>query len=378
MTSTAIFNPRCVGTTGDISIKTTEEYGPGQPSVKRRRLQNAVREDSSSFSNAQFSGDGTTLVAQNGGQSLATFVLPSDLLDGSEEPHGLRTHAAIAPPTPIQSYALYPHFNLSDPSTTLCLSAAKDLPISLNNALHNDVVHGKYPLMHSRTEDYIAPSSLLWIKNGTHFLTGSLNQISIFDASYSGSGPIQTWKTAKGRSEIRLAGCMPRRGCRGTITALSTSSNGVLAAGTRERNVALYPNEGNGDCITHFHLGNQRDYLYIANGAGITQLAWSPDGTYLLVAERQSDGIQVFDVRNSHQRVAWLSGRKADTLQKLGIDIVPTVTGYEVWAGGTDGCVRMWKNPGSLQGEEMPDGAVKVHEGKTFSRNTVQQPADEE
>ena len=359
MTTTNTFYPRCVGTTGNGSTETTEEDGLEPPSLKNRRLQNAITEDSW-FSNAQFSGDGTTIVTQNGGQSLASFVLPSDLLDGSEEPHGLKPHATTTSPTPIQSYALYPHFNLSDPSTTLCLSAAKDVPISLDNALHNDVVHAKYPLINPQTEEYIAPSSLLWVKNGTHFLAGGLSRISVFDASYSGSGPMQTWKTAKGRrSETGLDGC------KGTITALSSSSTGVLAAGTRERNIALYPHEGHGDCITHFSLADQRDHLYIANGAGITQLAWSLDGTYLLVAERQSDGIQVFDLRNSHQRVAWLSGRKADTLQKLGIDVVPTSTGYEVWAGGTDGGVRMWKDPGSLEGEQSPDDVLHLHEGKT-------------
>ena len=355
MTTTNTFYPRCVGTTGNGSTETTEEDGLDQPILKRRRLRDAITEDNW-FSNAEFSGDGTTIVTQNGGQSLASFVLPSNLLDGSEEPHGLKPHATITSPTPIQSYALYPHFNLSDPSTTLCLSAAKDVPISLNNALHNDFVHAKYPLINPQTEVYIAPSSLLWIKNGTHFLTGSLHRMSIFDASYSGSGPVQTWKTAKGRSETR--------GCKGTISALSTSVNGVLAAGTRERNIALYPYEGHGHCITHFSLGDQRDYVHIANGAGITQLAWSPDGNYLLVAERQSDGIQVFDLRNSHQRVAWLSGRKAGTLQKLGIDVVPTSTGYEVWAGGTDGCVRMWKDPGSAEGEQSPDDVLHLHEGK--------------
>jgi WD40 repeat protein len=161
-------------------------------------------------------------------------------------------------------------------------------------------------------------------------------------------------------------------GCRGYISALSSNCDGILAAGSRERNIALYAQEGSGECTTQFSLADQRDSLYTPNGNGISQLAWSPDGTYLIVAERKSNGIQVFDVRNTHQRVSWLSGRNAVAWQKLGIDIVPTVTGYEVWAGGTDGCVRMWKNPGSLEDEQMPDGAVKVHEGKTFYKTPVQ------
>ncbi|KAK1018806.1 hypothetical protein LTR54_000617 [Friedmanniomyces endolithicus] len=94
---------------------------------------------------------------------------------------------------------------------------------------------------------------------------------------------------------------------------------------------------------------------------------WTPDGKYLLAAERQSDGIQVYDVRNMIHRVAWLSGRQANTTQKLGIDVVPTADGCEVWAGGTDGCVHMWNDPGLREGHVTPGLTIKMHEDPVSS-----------
>ena len=95
------------------------------------------------------------------------------------------------------------------------------------------------------------------------------------------------------------------------------------------------------------------------SGTGITSLQWTPDDSYLLVGERQSDGIHVYDVRNQLKRLAWLAGRKALTTQRLDISTVPTQSGLEVWAGGVDGVVRMWKNPGMLEGVQQPNGELE-------------------
>lgn len=103
------------------------------------------------------------------------------------------------------------------------------------------------------------------------------------------------------------------------------------------------------------------------SGTGITSLAWTPDGTYLLVGERQSDGIHVYDVRNRLKRLAWLAGRKALTTQRLGISTVPTRSGLEVWAGGMDGVVRMWQNPGLLEGVQQPNGELERMHGDAVS-----------
>jgi WD40 repeat protein len=103
-------------------------------------------------------------------------------------------------------------------------------------------------------------------------------------------------------------------------------------------------------------------------GTGITSLAWTPDGNYLLVGERQSDGIHVYDVRNQLKRVSWLAGRNALTTQRLEFSTVPTQSGLEVWAGGIDGVVRMWQNPGQLEGIQPPNAALEgMHDGSVTS-----------
>ncbi|KAI7600732.1 hypothetical protein KC346_g13143, partial [Hortaea werneckii] len=84
------------------------------------------------------------------------------------------------------------------------------------------------------------------------------------------------------------------------------------------------------------------------------------ENRYLIIAERQSDCIQVFDVRNTLQRVSTLTGREANTTQKLGIDVVPTIDGSQVWAGGTDGVVKMWENPGLAAGDQRPQREMKL------------------
>ena len=237
----------------------------------------------------------------------------------------------------------------------------------MNNVFYNEFKHAKYPFINATTEEYISPSSLAWTRDGSRFVAGSLNRISVFDAAVDGSGPISEHKTAAGRKEKKLYGAEGKRGCRGIVSALSMSSDGILAAGTLDRQIGLYANQGSGECVTAFSIADTFDSPISLRGVGITHLAWSSDGKYLLAAERRSDVIQVYDVRNTMQRVAWLSGRKADTMQKLGIDVVPTVSGYEAWAGGTDGCVRMWKYAGSIEGDHAPDGEFKAHNGKSHA-----------
>ena len=147
----------------------------------------------------------------------------------------------------------------------------------------------------------------------------------------------------------------------GLIMSLDISSDGLLAAGSANRTVGVFSSSGHGPCQTAFSVaptyGDPEASLY--SGTGITSLSWTPDGTYLLVGERQSDGIHVYDVRNRLKRLAWLAGRKALTTQRLGISTVPTQSGLEVWAGGMDGVVRMWQNPGLLEGVQQPNDELE-------------------
>ncbi|KAM0712575.1 hypothetical protein Q7P35_000021 [Cladosporium inversicolor] len=356
--------PLCIGSTGSCFSGGAVDHNSSQEDASCKYTNNFFKE-------AQFSPDGTTLVTHNHDGCLRTFVLPQDLLDESKHPHHLASHSVLTSPTNVQSYALYPGFSLQDLSTTLVLSAPVDQPLRLINAMDSSFTHATYPYIHTKTEAYIAPNSLAFHSDGSHFVAGSHGAVSIFDTSRISEGPIAKHITKP--KDPKKAATSMRDG--GLIMSLDISSDGFLAAGSANRTVGIFSSSGHGSCETAFSVaaeyGDPGASTY--SGTGITSLAWTPDGTYLLVGERQSDGIHVYDVRNRLQRLAWLSGRKALTTQRLGISTVPTQSGLEVWAGGVDGAVRMWQNPGLYEGVQQPDGELAGMHGDSVT-STVWHP----
>lgn len=306
------------------------------------------------FRNAKFAADGTSVITHSEDNRLRTYVLPTDLLDEDDKHHSLVEHSSYQAASNIQSYALYPGFDLQDSSTTLALCGSAFVPISLKNVLHYDTVHATYPFINEKNEAHLPPRSLLFTRNGTHFIAGSENILAAFDCSRDGSGPLFSHRLKPGRKAVQNSIQAQRRG---TVSALSISTDGVLALGTSLREIALYEQEGLGRCTSVFSLEAEV-------GTGVTNVEWSPCGKYLLVAERQSDVVQVYDLRDTHQKVSTLTGRNSNTTQTLNIDAIPTANGYEVWGGGLDGKVRMWKNPGRSEGPAVAEAEFKVAEGE--------------
>ena len=356
---------QCVATTGDTYCKATVDLSNDDDVTPTRRNERHRRPESNFFREAQFSRDGTTIVTQNEDQRLRTFVLPPELLDDKTAPLVLREYATFNAPSNIQSYAIQPFFDLQDPATTLVLHSSTEHPLALRNALDYTTVHAKYNLISPTTERYLTTNSVLFTRDGSHFVAGGHNRLATFDCSRNYSGPIVNHQLVPGKKAKKLYGA-ESLGCRGIVTALAINNDGLLAAGTTEREIGLYADEGQGESVVGFSVVAPPSEKKVVTGTGVMHVRWTPDGTYLLAAERQSDGIQVYDVRNMIHRVAWLSGRQANTTQKLGIDVVPTADGCEVWAGGTDGCVRMWIDPGLREGHIAPDVTIKMHEGELF------------
>jgi telomerase Cajal body protein 1 len=149
-------------------------------------------------------------------------------------------------------------------------------------------------------------------------------------------------------------------GMKGIVSALGMSSEGVLAAGTFSRWIGLYDGYGRGGTIGVFETkGSQGVEKDKWAGAGIIQLSWSTCGRYLCVVERESDGIGVWDIRGSGKRLAWLQGRYGKTNQRLETGLV----GGEIWAGGTDGLVRIWEGLGLSEGDLNPTWQFQAHDG---------------
>ena len=300
--------------------------------------------------------------------------------------HHLRPYSTHPHPSSVHALAVSPTFSLQYPQTAFFLTSPSYLPIRLLSAFTSQIL-ATYPLVKATTEAWIAPHSLLFTSpyasveqvgrdlntaGPTHFLAGSDSLISCFDLSRHGEGPVSSLPTAQGGGrKTRRGGGAP--GMRGIISALAVSNDGVLAAGTFSRWVGLYDGCGLGETVGTFQLGatdtsktNSAGGEAIDEGRGVTELKWSTCGRYLLVAERGSGGMGVWDIRFSGQRLAWLRRREAKTMQRLGVEIVAgqEPAGDEVWAGGTDGSVRVWRSLGMREGVVEPDWGFKAHDGK--------------
>ena len=346
-------NPKC--------IAQSEPAPSGDP------VDPAIQRGDDSFKNVQWSADGTCLIVTSDVNDIHTFVVPADLLADQPEPLSLSRYCTIPSCEPVNAVIGFPSFQLQDNDTTFVLSSVREHPIRLSSALGGHLV-ASYPIVNSMTEEYISPLSLTFDPTATRFIAGSDSLISVFDLSRPGQEPVTALKTGpKNSNDDRWN---PATSMRGIVSALATEpASNILAAGTFTRHVALYASAGQGDCIGSFSTeGNQADKDI--RGRGITQLHWSPCGRYLYVTERKSDGIMVYDIRQTGQLLSWMSGRDAQTNQRLGVDVFgDTGSGtYEVWAGGTDGKTRMWKDAHLQEGAVKSTFEFKAHKGMQYIR----------
>ena len=298
--------------------------------------------------------------------SILTVFRPPDLLEERPSPLRLAPYSTLPSVEPTYATAIYPFYALQDPSTTLFLSSVRDHPIRLSSALA-PVSLASYSLINPTTEAFITPHSIIYPSAlcGSHFLTGSDSLICLFDVSRPGTdGPVSWMPTIPSKRKQIVGGGVGMKGIVSALT-LNPTGDGILAAGTFTRQVGLYGSNGSGESLGTFSVAKTEAAKQIG-GRGITQLQWSPCGRYLYVAERKSDGVFVYDIRVTGQLLGWLQGRKANTNQRMKIDVVPSGEGdsHEIWAGGTDGVMRVWRNPSYNVGGKDPDWEWKVHDGK--------------
>jgi telomerase Cajal body protein 1 len=153
---------------------------------------------------------------------------------------------------------------------------------------------------------------------------------------------------------------------RGIVSCLSlqphqsSSNSSLLAAGTWTRWVGLYDAGGLGGTVATWSIASAADSNAKISGAGVSQTLWSPCGRYLFVVERKSRGVLIYDIRVTGRLVGWLKGRGAETNQRLTVDVFGKAEGdsegtneTEIWAGGVDGVVKVWKWKGI--GDESHD-----------------------
>jgi hypothetical protein len=345
---------------------------------------------------AQLSPDGTCIFTSDFNRSFSVYPIDINLQSGTNT-RSLKPYARFTSPDPIWSFAANPLFDVNDPNSTHVLISRRDRYITLHNALWNisqtpsdpnnkspvDIFNPitSYKLINPLTEAVTAPLSLTYSHSGTHFFAGHRNAIATFDLEHTDT-PIHTIPTIpSARSKLKGGG----RGFKGYISSLTLSPpstfapGGLLAAGSRTRHVGIY-DATSAEEITTFTLPGTLDGKKIKSqnanmrhvmGDGISFLKYSPCGTYLYVAERQSDVLLIYDVRNFSLALGYCSGRNAMTNQKLGFDVWNAgaspydieAMSHEVWAGGVDGMVRVWRDPYRKEGAVEADEVVRVGEG---------------
>lgn len=331
--------------------------------------------------------DGTTLITSSHDNKVASFFLPQDLLDDRAEPLSLRPQTVVSLAEPTNVIASSPYFDVRYPNTDHLLVACRDHPIHLYPALapersgHSPLPLALYRLISPTTEAYIPVHSVVWPSPGTHFLVGARDLIAQFDITRNGDGPSTSIPTIPSRRHIRKGNGI---GMRGTVSALSAQTTaesaytGLVAAGTWTRSVGLYDLARGGECVSTWniehvarsavttdpppHVSEQIPCSSAAKpagigGAGIMQTAWSPCGRYLLINERQSTGMLIYDVRVTNKVLGFLAGRDALTHQRLSCDVfrgLDSVGGFEVWAGTRNGIVKVWEGVGQTEGCQWP------------------------
>ncbi|KAG6118582.1 hypothetical protein E4U13_008418 [Claviceps humidiphila] len=333
------------------------------------------------YSSAQWTADGTTILTSSSDHTISSFVLPADLLHPNPAGRTLHPQATTKLPEPSQTLAPAPFFSLGESTSQTFLVGSRDHPLHLYHAfppdLNSSAPLAQYKLIRHETEQYITPASLVWPSPGTHFICGSVNRLDYFDVSRHGSdGPVLTVPTIPSKRHIAKGHGV---GIKGTVSALAvspTDSQGgsLVAAGTRTRWMGLYDLHRADGAVANWQI-SQPDLpgpAGTASGQGIVQVVWSPCGRYLVINERRASGLLVYDIRGSGKLLAVLTGRLANTQQKLTCDVFQSqdpyrAGGFEVWSGAQDGSVMVWEDVGFKAAEHDPSWAWNAHSSPVCS-----------
>ncbi|KAG4305564.1 hypothetical protein PORY_001120 [Pneumocystis oryctolagi] len=272
----------------------------------------------------QWSPDGTCLLSSSSDNILRTFVIPYDILEKNEVSK-LSSFSFVRCAEPVYSYLWYSKMKLDDINSCCYLASVRDHPIHLYDAL-SSTIRASYPLI-DHCERFIAPNSLIFSLDGTNyfrFIAGTNNMLSVHALNMYGYGPISIFRTTF--SKYSKFSFYPTQ--KGIISSLCLNNCRLLAAGTFNATVGIYSNEGEGDIISVFNVGD----------GGVTQVLWLDDYK-LLVVSRKSEKMSIWDIR-TFSCIKTLGPRFAMTQQRMTVDIWKDY----IIAGNTDGIIRIWKN----------------------------------
>ncbi|KAL1888110.1 hypothetical protein Sste5346_009797 [Sporothrix stenoceras] len=331
------------------------------------------------YKKIEWSADGTTVITSSASKTILSYVLPNDLLDPRKDDDNshrtLTCHGRLRFGITPSAFAPAPYFSLAEPWSQTVLVGFRDRPIQLYPLFPGDKDEddddsdlytkpttplASYSLIKHETEAYLPPMSLLWTAPGNHLVVGTKSLLALFDASRTSNDPpllkVPTFSQTGGGFSL---------GLRGTVSALAAgagASQNLTAAGTWTRGVGLYDLTRAGACTANWKVSSDSAE---AGGDGIVQTLWSPCGRYLVVNERKSRGLLVYDVRGAGKLLCTLIGRSAHASQPIRATVYESATGttpgFELWSGTDSGAVVMYEGIGSREGLIDPTWQWQAH-----------------
>ncbi|KAK5636552.1 hypothetical protein RRF57_012264 [Xylaria bambusicola] len=374
---------KLVASTGDITTGYGTSLKATDGDTEAARSQDSTV---SYFEKAQWTADGTTLLAYSSTNLVSGYIVPENLLTAGNE-LTLEPQAAIQLPETSIVLSGAPYFSLAEPWTQQLLVSARDHPIQLfcltpssspSSTASTHPPISSYPFTKARSETFLTATSLIWPSPGTHFIAGSRSLLARFDLQRTGEEPVTRIRTIPSERHLSKGGGV---GMRGDVSALGgqlmDTGNGVglVAAGTWTRWVGLYDFTQAGKCVATWGIAaavrethmksEQSEETRGIGGDGITQTIWSPCGRYLIICERKSRGALIYDVRVMGKLLGHLTGRDALGNQRVACDVFPGMnknSGFEVWSGTSNGVVKVWEGVGSLEGPHAPAWEWAAHQ----------------
>ncbi|CAM0142304.1 unnamed protein product [Umbelopsis sp. WA50703] len=296
------------------------------------------------FKSCKWSPDGSCVLT-NSNDNIARVFQPSaevfsEVPDGGQLVEVVQAKEA----EPIYESCWYPLMNSQDPATCCFLTSARDHPVHLWDCTTGKL-RASYSVIDHR-ERFMGAIGLTFNLDGSSIYCGYENMIQVFDTSRPGSTAVLKISTTPTRKS--------RMGQKGIISSLAFSPDysGLLAAGSYSKNIGLYDTSSGEICSL---LGGL--------DGGVTQVKFSPSGTHLFSANRQSNLITCWDVRNTGD-VFCRYERPGYTNQRISFDI--DSSGQVLASGDMNGSIRLFNLSTAAEDDKLiePEKIMSGHQGQ--------------
>jgi len=272
------------------------------------------------FKGAKWSPDGTCILTSSNDNVLRLFELPDITQNKKQEIH-IEPVLKVCDGESVYDYCWYPYMKSSDPSTSVFISASRDLPIHMWDAYYG-TLRASY-CTYDIYDQIVAPHSINFNLDGSKIYAGLNNLIQIFDISRPGE-PIEKKMTTPTRRS--------KHGQKGIIACMNFNPDysGLLAAGSLSKSIGIYDTNNSNELVF------QQKKLK----GGVIQVQFSPDGNYLYSVSRQTDGIICWDIRNTGKKLCEYT-RPGKTNQRISFDI--SQDGKYLISGDKEGYINIYE-----------------------------------